>query len=144
MYLRPASGAFDAEADFQVRFRQDAGTPLRPFDEAGGIRAQVVPDAHPFQFFRVVQAVEIEVKQGPAGECVLLHQGEGRALHGPLKSRGPEAAADEGGLAGAEVTPQKYQAARRQAGIDPRGPFQGGGFVLEYRGHRVIPGRYRY
>lgn len=83
---------------------------LRPFDEAEGVRPQIIAYAHPFELLGVIEAVQVEVIQRHAAERVFLDKREGGAFDRTLKSRRPQTPPDEGGLAGTKISVQKNQA----------------------------------
>ena len=63
-----------------------------------------------------LQAVEVAVVDVAVGEAIRLDQRVGRAAHGPFVAERREQAADQRGLAGAEIAGQPDDAARLEAG----------------------------
>jgi len=92
--------------------RRQRAEPLWPFDHHCAV-SQGVLQAELERFFGTVQPVKIEMGEQTFGALVGLHQGVGRA-GGFLVGPGPGAhhAASQGGLAGAQRSPQQQGVSR--------------------------------
>jgi hypothetical protein len=110
--LRSEPG-LEREGDVETIGRQEAGRPVRPFQQHHGVLRQIV-EAELGEFARSFQPVQVGMHEGELRQVVALHQGEGRARNRDAGVVGEIAdqSAGEGGLAGAEVAGQRQQVAR--------------------------------
>jgi hypothetical protein len=126
-----------------------AGGLLGPFGQLQARRGEDVAKARVLPLARVVEAVEVEVRDGQARQLVGLEHGVGRALDAALHAQRAQQVAHEGGLAGAQRAVQLdegvAQAGRRpargaKARRRPRRASAGCGFLESggwpERGHR--------
>src|SRR5690606_39446332 len=90
----------------QVRLGQNAGAALRTLDEAQRVAVEVVANAEKLQLLRVVQAIEIEVKDPHTADLVGFDQREGRTLDLAFVTKTADQATRQRGLAGTEVPMQ--------------------------------------
>src|SRR5690606_41276298 len=106
LQLQRAADSLRANGNVHVRLWQNAGTALRPLDQAQGIALEIVADAEKLQLLRVGQAVQVEVEHPYSPQLIGLDQGEGRALHRAAMPQPAQDAARQGGLAGTQVAMQ--------------------------------------
>src|SRR5215510_16454966 len=69
------------DGDGDIRLREHARALLRPLDEEHGAGRQQVANAEPFDFTRIAQPIEIQVKYMQSGSFVWLDQRVGRTAN---------------------------------------------------------------
>ena len=107
---------------------------LGPLDEGDAPGAQVVLQQLGILCVQTLQAIEVQVRDGDVRAAVAVPDAEGRAGDGTGDAERPGGAADEGGLAGAELAVDEHQVARAQLS-GQLGP-EGFGLCLDLRSAR--------
>ena len=125
----------EREGDVEAVRRQEAGRPVRPFQQHHGVLGQVV-EAELGEFARAFQPVQVGVHDRKPRQVVGLDQREGRARHRDVRIVGEIAdhGAGERGLAGAEIAGQRHQIAGLERGRDVGDEPLGGLLVGERHG----------
>lgn len=106
---QPATLALGTEINVQIRLRQESGTLLGPFNQTDIFVFEQIPNTDPLQFFRVGEAIQIQVIDISLSGGVGLDQRVSGTLDRPGMAERAEKTAHQRRFSGTQVTMQKHQ-----------------------------------